>query len=96
MWPLILNNFFYQLLKETSGPLGRGWIQPQLAQGQWGGLPSDGPDKDYDDDNITDDEDDDEDGDDVDDDDEDGDDVDDDYAYKDYDDDSGPQLSLQS
>ena len=88
MWPLILNNFFYQLLKETSGPLGRGWIQPQLAQGQWGGLPSDGPDKDYDD--YTDDEDDDEDDDDVDDDDYD------DYAYKDYYDDSGPQLSLQS
>ena len=95
MWPLILNNFFYQLLKETSGPLGRGWIQPQLAQGQWGGLPSDGPDKDYDDD-ITDDEDGGEDDDDVDDDDDDDDDLIFNMPDTDCYDDSGPQLSLQS
>ena len=57
-------------------------------------MPSDGPDKDYDD--YTDDEDDDEDDDDVDDDDDDDDDLIFNMPDTDCYDDSGPQLSLQS
>ena len=58
-------------------------------------MPSDGPDKDYDDD-ITDDEDGGEDDDDVDDDDDDDDDLIFNMPDTDCYDDSGPQLSLQS